>query len=85
VRWVATGGCVAATATVRAAKTAKWVQTGECTATVMMIAIATRIPDDTGIADDTVTGAIGTIEAGTARTGAETTGVATTKIGPAVA
>ena len=78
VRWVATGGCVGATATVWAAKTAKWVPNGECVATAMMIAIATRI------ADDTETGAIETIEAGTARTEIETTGV-TMKIGPAVA
>jgi hypothetical protein len=67
-----------ARATVWAAKTAKWVQTGEGTGT-MMIGIATRI------ADDTETGAIETIEAGTARIGTETTGVITKKIGPAVA
>jgi len=78
MRSIATGGCVAVTATVWAAKTAKWVPTGECIAIVRQIAIATRV------ADDTENGAIATIEAGTARTGAETTGV-TMKIGPAVA
>jgi hypothetical protein len=78
VRWVATGGCVAVTATVWVAKIAKWVPTGECIATVMMIGIATKI------ADDTVTGVIGTIENGTARTESTTTGVTTVKIGPAV-
>jgi len=62
VRWVATGRCVAATATVWAGKTAKGVPTGEGAATVMMIVIATKI------AEDTETGTIGTIEDGTART-----------------
>jgi hypothetical protein len=33
VRWVAIGGCVAATATVWVAKIAKWVPNGECVAT----------------------------------------------------
>jgi hypothetical protein len=76
VRWV---GCVAATATVWVAKTAKWVQTEECIATMMRIGIATRIADDTETAVNEM------IEAGTARTETEATGVTTTKIGPAVA
>jgi hypothetical protein len=44
----------------------------------MMIAITTKI------AEDTETGAIGTIENGTARSESTTTGVTTMKIGPAV-
>ena len=47
MRWVATGGCVAATATVWAGKTAKGGRLGEGTATVMMIVIARKIAEDT--------------------------------------
>ena len=79
VRWVAIGGCVAATATVWVAKIAKWVPNGECVATAMMIAITRKI------AEDTETGAIGTIENGTARSESTTTEVTTMKIGPDVA
>ena len=79
VRWVAIGGCVAATATVWVAKITKWVPNGECVATAMMIAITRKI------AEDTETGAIGTIENGTARSESTTTEVTTMKIGPDVA
>jgi hypothetical protein len=47
VRWVTTGGCIAATATVWAAMTVRRVQTGGCFATVRWAAIATWIVDDT--------------------------------------
>jgi len=79
VRWVAIGGCVAATATVWGAKIAKWAPNGECVPTAMMIAITRKI------AEDTETAAIGTIENGTAWSESTTTEVTTMKIGPDVA
>ena len=77
MKWAATGGCAAATASVWAGKTVTRVQNGEDTVTVIMIAKATRIAIDT---------AIGTIEeAGIARTEVGTTATTMTKIGLAVA
>ena len=77
VKWAATGGCAAATASVWAGKTVTRVRNGEDTVTVIMIAKATRIAIDT---------AIGTIEeAGIARTEVGTTATTMTKIGLAVA
>ena len=68
VRWVAIGGCVAATATVAGhGKSAKWAPNGECVPTAMMIAITRKI------AEDTETAAIGTIENGTAWSESTTT------------
>ena len=52
---------------------------GECVATAMMIAITRKI------VEDTETGAIGTIENGTARSESTITEVTTMKIGPDVA
>jgi hypothetical protein len=77
VKWAATGGCAAATASVWAGTTVKQDRSGEDTVTVIMIAKATRIVIDT---------AIGTIEeAGIARTEVGTTATTMTKIGLAVA
>jgi hypothetical protein len=77
VKWAATGGCAAATASVWAEKTVTRVRNGEDTVTVIMIAKATRIAIDT---------AIGTIEeAGIARTEVGATATTMTKIALAVA
>jgi hypothetical protein len=77
VKWAATGGCAAATASVWAEKTVTRVRNGEDTVTVVMIAKATRIAIDT---------AIGTIEeAGIARTEVGATATTMTKIALAVA
>ena len=49
MKWAATGGCAAATASVWAGKTVTRVRNGEDTVTAIMIAKATRIAIDTAI------------------------------------
>jgi hypothetical protein len=76
VKWAATGGCAAATASVWAEKTVTRVRNGEDTVTVIMIAKATRIAIDTAKTIE---------EAGIARTEVGATATTMTKIALAVA